>query len=132
MIEGWTEALAIEARPLGIRITLVEPGAFRTEFAGDVNMRPVHRIDAYRPAVEPFEAYLRNSAGKQMGDPGKAAQRMLEVVASDAPPVRLMLGRDAFSIWDATIAKRIQDIDSWRTRGEDTAFDGAGFEEIRL
>lgn len=131
-IEGWTELLAIEARSLGIHVTLVEPGAFRTEFAGDVNMRPVNRIDAYRAMVEPFETYLETSAGKQMGDPAKAAQRMLDVVASAAPPVRLMLGRDAFSIWDATIAKRLEDINSWRERGEDTAFDDAEMVEIRL
>ena len=131
-IEGWTESLAIEARPLGIHVTLVEPGAFRTEFAGDVNMRPVQSIPAYRPMVEPFETYLETSAGKQMGDPAKAARRMLEAVASDAPPVRLMLGRDAFSIWDATIARRIEDLNSWRARGEDTAFDGAEVVEIRL
>ena len=46
--------------------------------------------------------------------------------------VRLMLGRDAFSIWDATIARRIEDLNSWRARGEDTAFDGAEVVEIRL
>lgn len=131
-IEGWTESLAIEAKPLGIHVTLVEPGAFRTEFAGDVNMRPVQKIDAYRPMVEPFETYLETSAGKQMGDPAKAAQRMLEVVASANPPVRLMLGRDAFSIWDTTIAKRQEDLKSWRARGEDTAFDDAETTEIQL
>ncbi|MFJ4371023.1 oxidoreductase [Pseudomonas japonica] len=131
-IEGWTEALAIEARPLGIHVTLVEPGAFRTEFAGDVNMRPLQRIDAYRSMVEPFETYLQTSAGKQMGEPGKAAQRMLEVVASAAPPVRLMLGRDAYAIWEATLARRQADLDSWRGRGEDTAFDGAELVEIQL
>lgn len=131
-IEGWTEALAIEARPLGIHVTLVEPGAFRTEFAGDVNMRPVRSIPAYRPMVEPFETYLATSAGQQMGDPAKAARRMLEVVASDAPPVRLMLGRDAYAIWDATIARRQEDLGSWRPRGEDTAFDGADVVAIQL
>lgn len=131
-IEGWTESLAIEAKPLGINVTLVEPGAFRTEFAGDVNMRPVQRIDDYRPMVEPFETYLETSAGKQMGDPAKAAQRMLEIVASDSPPVRLMLGRDAFSMWDATIAKRQEDLNSWRARGEATAVDGAETMEIQL
>ncbi|WP_025731879.1 oxidoreductase [Carnimonas nigrificans] len=131
-IEGWTESLAIEAKPLGIHVTLVEPGAFRTEFAGDVNMRPEQRIDAYRPVVEPFETYLESSSGKQAGDPAKAAQRMLEVVDSAEPPVRLMLGRDAFSIWDATIAKRLEDLNSWRERGEDTAFDDAVFNEIKL
>jgi NAD(P)-dependent dehydrogenase (short-subunit alcohol dehydrogenase family) len=131
-IEGWTESLAIEAKPLGIHVTLVEPGAFRTEFAGDVNMRPVDRIEAYRPMVEPFETYLETSAGKQMGDPAKAAQRMLEVVASEAPPIRLMLGRDAFSIWEATLGKRQEDLNRWRERGEDTAFDGAELVEIQL
>ncbi|WP_336334489.1 oxidoreductase [Pseudomonas putida] len=131
-IEGWTESLAIEVKPLGIHVTLVEPGAFRTEFAGDVNMRPLQRIDAYRPMIEPFETYLATSAGQQMGDPAKAAQRMLDVVASDAPPVRLMLGRDAYSIWEATLAKRQEDLDSWRARGEDTAFDGAELVEIQL
>lgn len=131
-IEGWMEALAIEAKPLGIHVTLVEPGAFRTEFAGDVNMRPVQRIDAYRPVVEPFETYLENSSGKQAGDPAKAAQRMLDVVASDTPPVRLMLGRDAYSIWNTTIDKRQKDLNDWRERGEDTAFDDAVFEEIKL
>ncbi|TFF42570.1 oxidoreductase [Pseudomonas sp. RIT623] len=131
-IEGWTESLAIEAKPLGIHVTLVEPGALRTEFAGDVNMRPVDRIEAYRPMVEPFETYLETSAGKQMGDPAKAAQRMLEVVASEAPPIRLMLGRDAFSIWEATLGKRQEDLNHWRERGEDTAFDGAELVEIQL
>lgn len=131
-IEGWTESLALEAKPLGIHVTLVEPGSFRTEFAGDVNMRPEQRIDAYRPVVEPFETYLESSSGKQAGDPAKAAQRMLEVVDSAEPPVRLMLGRDAFSIWDATIAKRLEDLNSWRERGEETAFDDAVFEEIKL
>lgn len=131
-IEGWTESLAIEAKPLGIHVTLVEPGAFRTEFAGDANMRPEIRIDAWRPMVETFEGYLESSAGKQMGDPAKAAQRMLEVVASNAPPTRLMLGRDAWSIWDATIAGRLEDMNAWRVRGEDTAFDGADVVEIAL
>ncbi|AZT83969.1 MAG: short-chain dehydrogenase/reductase [Leeuwenhoekiella sp.] len=131
-IEGWTESLAIEAKPLGINVTLVEPGAFRTEFAGDVNMRPLQSIAAYRPMVEPFETYLETSAGKQIGDPSKAAQRMLEVVASDQPPVRLMLGRDAYSIWGTTIAKRQEDLESWRAQGEDTAFDDAEFKEIEL
>jgi short-subunit dehydrogenase len=58
-IEGWTESLALEVKTLGIHVTLVEPGAFRTEFAGDVNMRPAQHIQAYRAVVEPFEQYLK-------------------------------------------------------------------------
>lgn len=111
-IEAWTESLTPEVKHLGINVTLVEPGAFRTKFAGDVNMRPVHRIEDYRPAAEPFETYLSTSAGKQTGDPAKSAQRMIEVVQSKTPPTRLMLGQDTFSIWDATIEARIADINS--------------------
>jgi NAD(P)-dependent dehydrogenase (short-subunit alcohol dehydrogenase family) len=131
-LEGWSEALAIETRPLGIHVTLVEPGAFRTEFAGDANMRPAHRIAAYRPVVAPFEAYLETSSGNQMGDPAKAARCMMDVAASAAPPTRLMLGRDAYAIWDATIARRLDDMNRWRARGEDTAFDDAELVEITL
>jgi NAD(P)-dependent dehydrogenase (short-subunit alcohol dehydrogenase family) len=131
-IEGWTESLALEVKSLGIHVTLVEPGAFRTEFAGDVNMRPAQHIQAYRAVVEPFEQYLEGSSGKQLGDPAKAAQRMLEVVESATPPTRLMLGQDAFSIWDQTLATRTQDIDSWRKKGIETAFDDAEFVEIQL
>ncbi|MCU4579862.1 SDR family NAD(P)-dependent oxidoreductase [Acinetobacter gyllenbergii] len=131
-IEGWTESLALEVKSLGIHVTLVEPGAFRTEFAGDVNMRPAQHIPAYRAVVEPFEQYLEGSSGKQLGDPAKAAQRMLEVVESATPPTRLMLGQDAFSIWDQTLATRTQDIDSWRQKGIETAFDDAEFVEIQL
>lgn len=131
-IEGWTESLALEVKRMGIHVTLVEPGAFRTEFAGDVNMRPEHIIDAYRPVTEPFETYLKDSAGKQMGDPAKAAQRMLEVVTSESPPTRLLLGRDAWSLWESTIRKRLDDLSSWRQRGEDTAFADAATIEIRL
>ncbi|WP_413534013.1 oxidoreductase [Empedobacter brevis] len=131
-IEGWTESLALEVKHLGINVTLVEPGAFRTEFAGDVNMRPVKNIEDYRSVVEPFETYLETSAGKQIGDPSKAAKRMIEVVESTNPPTRLMLGQDAFSIWDSTIQARLTDINSWREAGIDTAFDNVEFKEIIL
>lgn len=53
-----------------------------------------------------------------MGDPAKAAQRMLELVTLTAPPVRLMLGRDAYAMWDTTLAKRQQELNAWRERGK--------------
>lgn len=52
-----------------------------------------------------------------MGDPAKAAQRMLELVTLTAPPVRLMLGRDAYAMWDTTLAKRQQELNARRERG---------------
>jgi NAD(P)-dependent dehydrogenase (short-subunit alcohol dehydrogenase family) len=121
-LEAWSEALRDEVAAMGIRVTLVEPGNFRTEFAGDVNMRPALPIDDYRPVIAPIEDFLYGQAGKQQGNPARAAELMIEVVESENPPVRLMLGEDAYDAWDRTISKRIADINSWRDRGEATAF----------
>jgi NAD(P)-dependent dehydrogenase (short-subunit alcohol dehydrogenase family) len=122
-LEGWREALRDEVAPLGIRVTIVEPGAFRTEFAGDVNMRPANPIAAYRPVIAPVEAYLYGSAGAQIGDPDKAAALMIAAVESDAPPLRLMMGADAYGMWDTTLAARQTDLVAWRERGIATAFE---------
>jgi short-subunit dehydrogenase len=67
-----------EVKPLGIHVTIVEPGAFRTSFAGDSNVRPESTIADYRPVVEPIEQYLYGNNGKQPGDPHKAALVMIE------------------------------------------------------
>ena len=124
-LEGWSEALRDEVKPLGVRVTIVEPGAFRTEFAGAVNMRPERRIDAYRPVVDPIEAYLYGGDGKQPGDPAKAAAAMIAAVESDEPPLRLILGADAIGVWEQKQAAFLADLARWRAIGEATAFDGA-------
>ena len=124
-LEGWSEALAEEVRPLGIRVTIVEPGAFRTEFAGDKNMRPAQRLDAYRPVIDPVEAYLYGSDGKQPGDPARASAAMIEAVESDNPPLRLLLGSDAIGLWERKQAAFAAELARWRALGEATAFEGA-------
>jgi NAD(P)-dependent dehydrogenase (short-subunit alcohol dehydrogenase family) len=123
-LEGWSEALADEVKPLGIRVTIVEPGAFRTEFAGDKNMRPQTSIEAYRPVIEPVEQYLYGGDGQQPGDPAKAALAMIEAVESDAPPLRLMLGADAYGLWEEKRGAEREEFSQWRERGENTAFEG--------
>jgi NAD(P)-dependent dehydrogenase (short-subunit alcohol dehydrogenase family) len=124
-LEAWSEALRDEVAPLGLKVTIIEPGSFRTEFAGDVNMKPERQIDAYRPVIEPIEAFLYGQSGNQPGDPAKAAERMIEVVESDAPPMRLMLGADAYDLWDRTVAARNAELQEWRERGVATAFEDA-------
>jgi NAD(P)-dependent dehydrogenase (short-subunit alcohol dehydrogenase family) len=124
-LEGWSEALSDEVRPLGIRVTIVEPGAFRTEFAGAVNMRPARRHDAYRPVVDPIEAHLYGGDGKQPGDPAKAADAMIAAVESDNPPLRLLLGADAIGLWEQKQAASLAELARWRAVGEATAFDDA-------
>ena len=109
--------------PFGIKVTIVEPGAFRTEFAGSKNMRPELPIDAYRKVIEPIESYLYGEDGKQPGDPRKAADAMIRAVESSEPPARLILGSDAFGAWENKLVTLQSDIKNWRHVGEATAFD---------
>jgi NAD(P)-dependent dehydrogenase (short-subunit alcohol dehydrogenase family) len=92
-VEGLSEALAKEVAPLGIRVTIIEPGPFRTDFQGR-SMRPVkHPIDAYAGTAGARRAQLRESSGKQAGDPVRAADAIINVVESADPPLHLVLGR---------------------------------------
>lgn len=93
-LEGLSEALAAEVEPFGVRVLIVEPGAFRTEFGG----RRMHRsrtIDAYAVSTGPTRAAVDGMDGTQPGDPRKAASAVLEVLDSSDPPLRLALGDDA-------------------------------------
>jgi NAD(P)-dependent dehydrogenase (short-subunit alcohol dehydrogenase family) len=93
-LEAMSEALAAEVAPFGIRVLIVEPGAFRTEFGG----RRMHRsrtIDAYAVSTGETRAGIDTMDGNQPGDPRKAALAILEVVSSPEPPLRLALGSDA-------------------------------------
>ncbi|VWB14995.1 short-chain dehydrogenase [Burkholderia lata] len=124
-LEGFTEALHHEVKPLGIRVTLVEPGAFRTGFAGSAAMKAEQRIAAYAPLDAGMDEYYTTQNGQQMGDPVKGMQVVVDMVAGDTAPVRLMLGEDAYQLWDGAVASRNRDLGVWRTRGEDTAIPGA-------
>lgn len=124
-LEAWSEALADEVAPLGLKVTLVEPGAFRTEFAGDANIRPETQLDAYRAVIAPVEDFLYGQNGRQPGDPAKAAEAMIAVVNDPKPPRRLVLGADAYEVLDRTMAARMADISRYRAMGEKTGYDGA-------
>lgn len=124
-VEGFSEGLRDEVKPLGIRVTIVEPGAFRTGFAGESNMRPERTIEDYAQVVEPLRQYLYGNDGRQPGDPAKAALAMIATVESDEPPLRLMLGADAYALWEAKSAEREADFARWREVGVSAAFDGA-------
>jgi NAD(P)-dependent dehydrogenase (short-subunit alcohol dehydrogenase family) len=92
-VEALSEALAKEVAPLGIRVTIIEPGPFRTDFQGR-SMHPVkHTIDAYAATAGARRAQLRQSSGKQAGDPVRAADAIIEIVESADPPLHLVLGR---------------------------------------
>jgi NAD(P)-dependent dehydrogenase (short-subunit alcohol dehydrogenase family) len=123
-LEGFSEALRDEVKPHGIRVTIVEPGAFRTDFSGDANMRPASHIADYDPVVEPIRQYLYGNNGGQPGDPHKAARAMIRAVESDDPPLRLMLGSDAIGLWETKRAAMDEEFARWREVGMQTAFEG--------
>lgn len=93
-LEGLSEALAAEVAPFGIRVLIVEPGAFRTEFGGQ-RMHRSQIIEAYAASTGPTRAAVDGMDGTQPGDPRKAARAILEVLDSPDPPLRLALGNDA-------------------------------------
>ena len=129
-LEAWSEALADEVAPFGIKVTLVEPGNFRTEFAGNANMRPRTQLEPYRPVIAPIEDFLYGQNGRQPGDPAKAAQAMIAIVNDPKPPRRLVLGADAYDVLDRTMAARMADISRYRPMGEKTGFEGAEMRAI--
>lgn len=94
-VEGLSEALAQEVAPLGIRVTIIEPGPFRTDFLGRSGVEAEKRIEDYSSTADNARRYRSDQHGRQPGDPLKAVQAMIEVVNSSNPPLRLLLGAGA-------------------------------------
>ncbi len=93
-VEGLSEALAKEVEPLGIRVTVVEPGPFRTDWAGRSLKQVRNPIDAYAKTSGARRAQISGYSGRQAGDPARAAQAIIRIVESPAPPMNLVLGKD--------------------------------------
>jgi NAD(P)-dependent dehydrogenase (short-subunit alcohol dehydrogenase family) len=96
-VEGLSDALWQEVEPLGIRVMVVEPSGFRTDWAGRSAVESAHQIDDYLATAGSVRAALRAISGKQPGDPVRAAQAIVSAVASGQPPHHLLLGNDAFN-----------------------------------
>jgi NADP-dependent 3-hydroxy acid dehydrogenase YdfG len=110
-VEGISEALAGEVAPLGIRVTIIEPGPFRTDFLGRSGVVAKTRIADYDATAGNMRKYFAENDGKQKGNPLRAVQAMMQVVESPNPPLRLLLGASAlqrlrakFSGWEKEIA----------------------------
>jgi NAD(P)-dependent dehydrogenase (short-subunit alcohol dehydrogenase family) len=94
-LEGVSESLAAELKPLGIKVTIVQPGPFRTDFIARSLERAESHIADYDRTSGKFQRFLETMHGKQPGDPAAAAEAIIAAVESDAPPLRLVLGKYA-------------------------------------
>ncbi|MGH8541494.1 MAG: oxidoreductase [Stenotrophobium sp.] len=121
-LEGFSEALALEVAPLGIRVSIIEPGPFRTDWAGPSLAAAARKLDDYALTAGRTKTTLNSYSGKQPGDPAKAAAAMIKVVESDKPPLRLPLGEMAVGRIRAKLAAQLAELDVWEPVALDTAF----------
>ncbi|WP_408262642.1 oxidoreductase [Paraburkholderia phytofirmans] len=121
-LEGITDALAKEVAGFGIKVTAVAPGSFRTDWAGRSMVRAGRSIADYDALFDPIREAREAKSGKQAGDPRKAAQALLEIVAAKNPPVHLLLGNDALDLVKTKLAALNKEIEQWETLSRSTDF----------
>ncbi len=123
-IEGMSGALRGELAPLGISVTTVEPGAFRTDFAGRSLVQSATLIDDYAATAGKRRKENDTMHGNQAGDPAKAAHAIITAVESSQPPAFLLLGPDALALYRYTVDTRSVEVADWEELTSNTNFDG--------
>src|ERR1700761_727705 len=119
-LEGISEALAKEVKPLGVFVTAVAPGSFRTDWAGRSMIRSPRSIADYDPLFDPIRKAREEKSGKQLGDPVKAARAMLSVIEAENPPMHLLLGSDALGLVRDKLSAIGGEIDAWEAVSRST------------
>jgi NAD(P)-dependent dehydrogenase (short-subunit alcohol dehydrogenase family) len=112
-VEGFSETLAAEVAHLGIKVTIVEPGPFRTRFLDDESAKWAKPIADYDESVGKSRETLRAMNGKQPGDPARAALAIIRAVEAGEPPLRLPLGKMALDHILAVLRGRLKELDAW-------------------
>lgn len=112
---GFTEALAIEAKPFNINVTAVLPGYFRTNFLNsDSLVTPKNEIADYQAARESQQFHQQEMANNQPGDPAKGAKAIIDTVYAENPPVHLLLGSDAFRLANEKAGAMTESFSQWK------------------
>jgi NAD(P)-dependent dehydrogenase (short-subunit alcohol dehydrogenase family) len=119
-IEGICEALAKEVAHIGIRVTIVEPGPLRTDFADGATVEPPTAPD-YEESVGGALEWFEDLAGKQPNDPALVAEAIMQAVASPEPPLRLALGVEAIEAIRGKLDGQKAELDAWEELGTSTA-----------
>jgi NAD(P)-dependent dehydrogenase (short-subunit alcohol dehydrogenase family) len=112
-VEGISESLATELKPLGIGVLIVEPGPFRTNWAGPSIKQSATRIDAYDQTAGERRKQTEARSGNQAGDPVRAAQAIIDAALSNSPPLRLLLGKTALELARKKVDSLRNDFDAW-------------------
>lgn len=121
-VEGWSDALAAEGAPLGIHVTCIEPGPFRTDWAGrSLRQTPV-RIDAYQPTAGQRLESTRSVSGRQAGDPERAAAAIVALANEAEPPRHMVLGAWGIDQVTERLRRRLKDIEARREASVATDF----------
>ncbi len=126
-LEGLSAALSLEVAPLGIKVTAVAPGAFRTDFLSNHSIRKSDEAhSAYGETIGKSSAAFDAAAGRQLGDPERAAAAIITMVRSENPPLHLLLGSDALRRMRAKLDQVVDEIDGWEaiTRSTDYPEEG--------
>ena len=122
-VEGFSDALRKEVEPLGIKVTCVEPGPFRTDWAGRSLKQTQTQIKDYEPTVGARLKATADVSGKQAGDPVKAGRLMIEIAEMDEPPRQVTLGKFAIDTIDQAMTERRAEFEAWRARGLATDYE---------
>jgi NAD(P)-dependent dehydrogenase (short-subunit alcohol dehydrogenase family) len=120
-VEGFTETLAKEVTPLGIKVTIVEPGGFRTDFAGSSTLLRGGNPE-YDSTVGATARFQESYNGKQPGDPAKAAAAILALASMEEPPLRIVLGSDAYAAAERNDLGKIELGRKWKDLSCSTDF----------
>ncbi|MGA2045654.1 MAG: oxidoreductase [Roseiarcus sp.] len=121
-LEGLSEALAQETAPLGIKVLIVEPSGFRTDWAGRSANQTRHPIADYDETAGARLRMIRGYSGKQPGDPARAAAAIVQAVESPDPPLRLMLGKAALAAGRGKVEAMSRDFEAWAAVSEGADF----------
>ena len=111
-VEGFSEVLNNEVKPFGVKVTIIEPGAFRTDWGGS-SMTLNQVGEDYESTVGQLNRYRAETDGTQPGDPAKAARAIVGIVAADEPPLRLLLGKDALELAGKASRSRADEAARW-------------------
>jgi NAD(P)-dependent dehydrogenase (short-subunit alcohol dehydrogenase family) len=120
-VEGFSEVLNNEVRPFGVKVTIIEPGGFRTDWAGS-SMRIAPVSEEYEQTVGWMARYRESSDGKQPGDPARASKIIIDIVRLDDPPLRLLLGSDAVELAEQASRARAAEAEKWAEVSRSTDF----------